>query len=73
MKTLRHSLALVVLLIALAPVNLRAQASAEWRDDLVDHMIGSWKLQGQAMGRDAHHDVDAEWVLNQFVARHTKK
>jgi hypothetical protein len=56
-------------LIALVfPLSLFAQAPTEWRDDLVDHMAGTWKMEGQVMGRDAHHDVHAEWILNhQFL------
>jgi hypothetical protein len=73
MKILFCSLVLAMLLAASAPIHLGAQAPAEWRDDLVDHMIGKWKLAGQVMGRDAHHDVDAEWVLDhQFVRIHEK-
>jgi hypothetical protein len=64
---------LAALLAVRTPTPLRAQSSTEWRDDLVDHMIGAWKLQGRVMGRDAHHDVDVEWVLNhQFVHLHEK-
>jgi hypothetical protein len=59
---------LIVLLIGLVPLDLRAQAPGEWRDDLVDHMVGKWKLSGQITGRDAHHEVEAQWVLNhQFL------
>jgi len=48
-----------------------AQAQAAWRDDLVDHMAGTWRLEGQVMGREAHHEVAAEWVLNhQFLRIH---
>jgi len=73
MKILFCSLLLAVLLAVPTPIHLAAQAPAEWRDDLVDHMIGSWKLQGQVMGRNAHHDVEAEWVLDhQFVRIHEK-
>jgi len=50
-----------------------AQAPAEWRDELAEHLTGSWNMGGQVMGRDAHHDVQAEWVLNhQFLRIHEK-
>lgn len=50
-----------------------AQTPAEWRDDLVDRMTGSWKMGGPVMGHDAHHEVEAEWVLNhQFLRIHEK-
>jgi Protein of unknown function (DUF1579) len=63
-----------LLLITLAlTVASAAQAPAEFRDDLVDHMSGAWKMEGQVMGRDAHHEVEAEWVLNhQFLRIHEK-
>ena len=51
----------------LLPVPSSAQAPAEWRD-LVDHMAGTWKMEGQVMGNAAHHHVQADWVLNrQFL------
>jgi hypothetical protein len=60
---------LIILLSALSP----AQTSAEWRDDLVDDLAGTWKLEGRVLGRAAHHDVQAEWVLNhQFLRIHEK-
>ena len=43
------------------------------RDELADHITGTWKVEGQVLGRDAHHEVNAEWVLNhQFVRIHEK-
>jgi uncharacterized protein DUF1579 len=73
MKSLFYLPLLIVLLTGLAPVRAGAQAPAEWRDDLVDHMIGTWKLQGQILGRDAHHEVEVGWVLNhQFLRIHEK-
>jgi hypothetical protein len=64
---------LLALLAGLVPVRSSAQAPAEWRDDLVDPMIGTWKLEGPILGHDAHHEVEAAWVLNhQFVRIHEK-
>jgi hypothetical protein len=74
MKNISFALpSLLALLAALMPGAVRAQTSAAWPDDLVDHMRGAWKLQGKIMGRDAHHEVRAEWVLNhQFLSIHEK-
>jgi len=73
MKTSLCLFLIIVLATFAGPVPLSARTPAEWRDDLVDHMVGTWKLQGQVMGRDAHHQVDAEWVLNhQFLRIHEK-
>jgi hypothetical protein len=58
----------IALFLALAPVGGGAQTPAPWPDDLVNHMTGTWKLDGKIMGRDAHHEVRAEWELNhQFL------
>jgi len=36
-------------------------------------MVGHWNMEGQIVGRDAHHEVQAEWVLNgQFLRIHEK-
>ena len=73
MKTWFYSLLILVLVTLTSPLRLGAQSPGEWRDDLVDHMAGTWKQQGQVMGRDAHHAVEAEWVLNhQFLRIHEK-
>ena len=60
-----------VLLTGLTPSRSVAQIPAEWHSDLVDHMIGAWKVEGQVMGRDVHHALQAQWVLNhQFLHIH---
>jgi hypothetical protein len=73
MKTFLSLLVLAVLIVGPAPAGSTAQSSAEWRDDLADHMIGTWKMEGMIAGRDAHHEAEAAWVLNhQFVRIHEK-
>jgi hypothetical protein len=37
--------------VLLFPVSLAAQAATEWRDPLADRMTGTWKLEGQVMGK----------------------
>ncbi len=38
------------------------------RDELLDGMVGTWKLGGKVMGQAAEHDVEVKWVLNhQFL------
>ena len=70
---MKTSALLVVLLLALISVPSIAQAPAEWRDNLADHITGTWKVEGQVLGREAHHEVNAEWVLNhQFLLIHEK-
>jgi hypothetical protein len=59
--------------LLLFPVTFAAQAANEWRDPLVDRMAGSWKLGGQVMGQEAHHEVRADWVLNHQFLRMQEK
>ncbi len=47
--------------------------SEGWKDELVDRMAGKWKVGGEVMGQAAHHEMEAEWVLNhQFLRLHEK-
>jgi hypothetical protein len=63
----------LLLIATLAPLHALAQAPPEWKDDLADRMVGTWTLTGHVMGREAHHTVEAEWVLNhQFLRIHEK-
>jgi hypothetical protein len=48
-----------------------AQQSAGWHDDLLEQMVGNWKLDGIVMGQPAHHSVTAQWTLgHQFLQIH---
>ena len=68
---LRFLFALIAL--TLLPKFALAQRPAQWQDDLVDHLAGEWKMTGQVMGSEGHHDVHAEWTLNhQFLVLHEK-
>jgi hypothetical protein len=43
------------------------------RDDLLDHMVGDWRLNGSGMGETVEHQVHVDWVLNhQFLRIHEK-
>ena len=33
------------------------------KDPLLDHLSGSWTLQGTIAGRETTHDIESEWVL----------
>src|SRR5580704_351379 len=63
----------LALVAALLSLSLAAQAPSEWQDDLVNHLAGSWKLEGKVMANNAHHDVQADWVLNHQFLRITEK
>lgn len=36
-------------------------------------MVGTWKLGGQVMGQEAHHEVRAGWILNHQFLRMEEK
>jgi len=71
---------LITLLFCLAFGADLAQAQLEldgpqhiFHDSLLDNMVGTWKLSGKVMGRNADHTVQAEWTLNhQFLRIHEK-
>jgi hypothetical protein len=66
-------LLLAVSAVVLFQSSAMAQTPSGWHDDVVERLEGTWKVGGQVMGRDAHHVVQAEWVLNhQFLRLHEK-
>jgi len=70
---MKISLLPALTVLALLSVCSTAQAPAEWRDSLVDNLAGTWKLEGQVMGHQAHHQVEADWILHhQFLRIHEK-
>jgi hypothetical protein len=73
MKSKLVLLSVILVAITLAPTRSGAQAPAEWRDDLVDHLSGAWKMEGKIVNQDAHHDVQADWMFrHQFLRIHEK-
>jgi len=63
----------LALFSALLSPHMMAQPAADWQDDLVGRLAGSWKLEGKVMGNNAHHDVQADWVLNRQFLRIQEK
>jgi hypothetical protein len=57
------------LFAVLSSLPMLAQAPAEWQNGLVNRLAGSWKLEGKVMGNNAHHEVQADWVLNRQFLR----
>ena len=52
-------------------VSLAAEKSAAEPVNLLDHLTGSWVLQGTIAGKPTTHDVQATWVLNrEYVQLH---
>ena len=80
----RHAHGVAVLLaFCLAPGLARCQEKAEpaasvipkgvLQDDLLDKMVGAWRLSGQFEGQPINHSVEVRWVLNhQFIEIHEK-
>jgi hypothetical protein len=60
--------------VFMAIVLLSFPASAQqqtFQDPLLDHMVGTWVLQGTIEGRETKHDIASEWVLgHQYVRFH---
>ena len=60
-----------LILVALAFAPAFAQTAPEW--ELIDHLAGSWKIEGDVVGKPAHHDVQADWVFKHQFLRITEK
>lgn len=44
-----------------------------FKDDLIEHLVGRWKLTRKIRGKEAENTLQAEWVLNhQFLQLHMK-
>jgi hypothetical protein len=57
----------IFLLLILVPFSMSAQQPT-LRDSLLDHMTGSWLLQGKIAHTDIVHDIDVNWVLgHQYI------
>lgn len=69
---MKISLTLVLIMSAIFATSSLAQTATDWRD-LADHMTGNWNLTGQVMGREAHHSVHAEWILDRQFLRIDEK
>jgi hypothetical protein len=52
----------IFLLVALLSSFGSAQQTT-FQDPLLDHMVGTWILQGTIAGQETTHDLVAEWVL----------
>ncbi len=60
----------IVILMAVASLTAFAQQSAP-QEQLLDHLTGSWILQGTIAGHETTHDIEAEWVLgHEYVRLH---
>jgi hypothetical protein len=62
-----------VLFTALLCLPLLGQAPADWPDGFLNNLAGSWKLEGKVGNSDAHHDIQADWVLNRQFLRIEEK
>jgi hypothetical protein len=67
---MKFSRALLLAALLSAPSN--AQTTA-WHDDLIDHVSGTWLLEGKIGSQTAHHEVKAEWVLDHQFLRIEEK
>src|SRR5580658_9216509 len=69
MKTSPAILALLILaFLVMASFSVSAQQPTQ-REPLLDHLAGSWILQGTIAGHETTHDIESEWVLNHEYLR----
>src|ERR1700721_2205848 len=69
MKTSPAILALLSLaFLIMASFSVSGQQPTQ-RDPLLDHLAGSWILQGTIAGRETTHDIESEWVLGHEYLR----
>ena len=66
-------LKVLLLVVSFLPIYTRAQSLPEWHNDFIQHLSGNWKVEGHVMGRETHHDIAAEWVLNHQFLRICEK
>jgi hypothetical protein len=64
---MKTKLAILALLI-MASFSVSAQQPTQ-KDALLDHLTGSWVLQGTIAGRETTHDIESEWVLGHEYLR----
>jgi len=67
-----RTLIALTLALPLAVGPLRAQDAPPSRpDSLLEHLVGTWVLEGDIAGQQVTHDVTAEWVLgHEYVRLH---
>lgn len=70
---MKAAILLLLLVVLIALPSVAQGPSPAKKDDLLDHMAGSWVLEGTVMGAAAHHDVTVEWVLNRQFLRICEK
>lgn len=45
----------------------------QFMDDFLNHLVGTWTMTGQILGKPATHRITADWTLNhQFLHVHEK-
>jgi hypothetical protein len=81
---MKHALCVVALVglcfaPRLAPSQEKAEPAASvipkqvLQDDLLDKMVGTWRLSGKFEGQSVNHSVEVRWVLHhQFLEIHEK-
>ena len=53
---------IILTLFILLSIPILAQQPT-FKDSLLDHMAGSWLLQGTIAGQQITHDIEANWIL----------
>jgi hypothetical protein len=60
----------LLFLVSLISSSVSAQQTT-FQDPLLEHMVGTWVLQGTIAGKETTHDIITEWVLgHQYLQFH---
>ena len=67
-KYLKWMIMMLLVLSAWVPVVAQSPRDPVFKDDLLDNLVGEWKLVRKMQGRITEHVVKADWVMNhQFL------
>ena len=72
-KHLKAVIMMLLLSIACTPAAAQNPRDRSFKDDLLDNLVGEWKLVRKIQGRITENVVKADWVLNhQFLRVHMR-
>ena len=67
-RQLQAAIMLLLFIFVSAPAIAQSPRDQVFKDDLLDNLVGEWKLVRKMQGRISEHVVKADWILNhQFL------
>jgi len=68
---MKRILAIAALSAALSVIATGQQPQPTFHDELLDHMQGSWVLQGKIGSKETTHDITVDWIVeHQYLRIH---